>query len=225
MLYTLANFNAFRDFAHNASRSAGWWKGSERYGTLMEQDDGQTAPDRYVIPTKLCLIHSEISEAYDGYMTGANDEHLPEYPSALVEFGDVLLRIGDTAGYLDIDLTSAIMLVLQADHIGWKSDSSFFNSTIRHDGTDYHMPPSWFMLLNCFTSAAMEGFRKGSKDKIIPALPALDANLARIVILCNLIAEKNEWNLPEATAAKAAYNAVRLDHKAETRALKDGKKF
>lgn len=215
MLYTLANFNAFRDFAHNASRSAGWWKGSERYPDITPSDI-IAAPDRYVIPTKLCLIHSEISEAYDGYMTGANDEHLPEYPSALVEFGDINLRIGDVAGYLDIDLTSAIMMVLQADHVEVLVDYNGYFAGQVH---------TCFNRLHCFTSAAMEGFRKGSKDKIIPSMSAMDANLARVVILCDLIAVKNEWNLPEATAAKAAYNAVRLDHKAEVRALDDGKKF
>lgn len=223
MRYTLANFNAFRDACHNASRDAGWWKGTERYpmhidGVYPDSDyEGAEAPDRYVIPTKLCLVHSEISEAYEGYMSGANDDHISALPSALVEFGDTLIRIGDLAGYLDIDLSSAIMLVLQADHIEEFVSGQFpFTKTVQHA----------FNRLHVWTSAAMESYRKGNKpDTIIAALSGVAANLARIVILCDLIAAKNEWDLPAAAEAKMAYNAVRLDHKAEVRALDDGKRF
>jgi hypothetical protein len=83
-----------------------------------------------------------------------------------------------------------------------------------------------FNRLHCWTSAAMESYRKGNRpDAIIPALSGVAANFARIVILCDMIAAKNEWDLPAAAEAKMAYNAVRLDHKAEVRNADGGKAF
>jgi len=221
MRYTLANFNEFRDACHTASVNAGWWKRAQKWDTgntfihtTCEFGHDATIvdrgyePDRLLVPTKLCLIHSEISEMYEGYMSGDNDDHLPHLPGALVEGGDVLIRIGDLAGYLQVDLASAIALVLQADHVESHANVS-----------------GCFARLHGFTSGAMEGYRKSAPDAIIPALSAFAANLARVVILIDMIATKNDWDLPAAAEAKMAYNAVRLDHKAEVRALSDGKQF
>lgn len=222
----LEDFNAFRDQCHNASRDAGWWKGSERYTeaieVLAEHNRGgiqsqavikrRIDPDRLTIPTKLCLIHSEISEAYEGYMSGENDQHLPSLPNALVEFGDTVIRIGDLAGYLEIDLTSAIALVLQADHI------ELAGATVSHGGRMYVGYSATFMLMTTWVSHAMESYRKGNHpDAIIPALSGVAANLARVVILCKLICDKNDWDLMDAAQQKIAHNAIR--------ALDGGKAF
>lgn len=223
----LEDFNEFRDQCHNASRDAGWWKGSERYPLgrdTMEPtftDAPRPDPDRLTIPTKLCLVHSEISEAYEGYMSGEDDQHLPALPNALVEFGDTVIRVADLAGYLEIDLTSAIALVLQADHLDVLTDGV-------QPWHSYNSGPAQvvFNRLQVFTSGAMESFRKGNRpDEIIPSMSGVAANLARIVILCKLICDKNDWNLMDAAQAKIAYNAVREDHKQETRALNGGKAF
>jgi len=216
MLYQIENFNEFRDACHTASVDAGWWKTSQRYD--WSNDGRNSDPDRLTVPTKLCLIHSEISEAYDGYMTGAMDEHLPEYPNAVVEFGDVLIRIGDLAGYLNINLGSAIMLVLQADHL----ETYIGNGGYGDSWATIHVA---FNRLQYWTSAAMESHRKGNRpDSSIPALSGIAANLARVVILCDMIARKNRWNLPEVCQAKMAFNAIRPDHKLEARAIIDGGK-
>jgi len=219
MRYTLENFNEFRDACHTASVNAGWWKGSQRYFTRVHGDP-DVDPDRLTVPTKLCLIHSELSEMSRGYRSGDMDDHLPHLPGALVEGGDVDIRIGDLAGYLEIDMASAIAIVGQADYIRLDTFGNL------HWGNDVYIGPSgWFDLLHTFTSFAMEGFRKSAPDHIIPSRTALEINLARIVIVIHMIAERNEWDLPAAAEAKMNYNAVRLDHKAEVRALDDGKKF
>lgn len=221
----LEDFNEFRDQCHTASVNAGWWKGTERYPWTHEKH-GVSAydPDRLTVPTKLCLIHSEISEAYEFYLSGANDDHLPHLPGALVEFGDTIIRIGDLAGYLEIDLTSAIALVLQIDHI------EVVGPAVHHGGRVYVGASAMHMLLTTWTSGAMESYRKQSNgwtraDQIVPALSGVAANLARIVILCKLISEKNGWDLMDAAQQKIAYNATREDHKAEVRALDGGKAF
>lgn len=222
----LTDFNKFRDQCHIASVNAGWWMGSERYpeGLFGQIYD----PDRLTIPTKLCLVHSEISEAYEGYMSGANDEHLPEWPNALVEFADTIIRIADLAGYLEINMTSAIAMVEQCDYIGWERNQLTGKDTgsIYYNGRYHDGPGHWFILLHTFTSGAMESYRKGNRmDVVIPHVSGVSLNLARIVILIDLICQKNNWNLIAAAQAKIAYNAVREDHKLEVRGMDGGKAF
>lgn len=50
-----------------SSKKAGWWN---IYSNMT-----------YIIPTKLCLIHSEISEAMEGHRKGLMDSHLPHRSS------------------------------------------------------------------------------------------------------------------------------------------------
>jgi NTP pyrophosphatase (non-canonical NTP hydrolase) len=83
---------------HYANVDAGWW------------DDvvaGRTSVDAQV-PTKLCLIHSEISEAMEGHRKQLMDDKLPHRNSVEVELADAIIRILDLAGALEFDLASAI---------------------------------------------------------------------------------------------------------------------
>lgn len=58
--------------------------------------------------TDCALIHSEISEAMEGFRKGMNDDHLPERPQAEVEFADAVIRIADTCGKYGFDLGGAL---------------------------------------------------------------------------------------------------------------------
>lgn len=62
-----------------------------------------------VVPEKLCLIHSEISEALEGHRKGLRDDKLPHRRSIEVELADAVIRIFDLAGALDLDLGEAIV--------------------------------------------------------------------------------------------------------------------
>jgi len=75
------------------SYDAGWW------------NDGK---GKYVIPTKLCLIHSEISEAMEGHRKDLMDSHLPHRKAVEVELADAIIRIADLAGALGLDVGGAI---------------------------------------------------------------------------------------------------------------------
>jgi len=88
---------------HNLARAAGWWD-KER-----------------PVAECLCLIHSEISEALEGYRTDKVDDHLPDHQSLTVELADAIIRICDLAGGLNLPIGEALAEKLcynqmRADH-------------------------------------------------------------------------------------------------------------
>lgn len=89
--------NKFVATCHHASQSAGWWANKETIHI-----------DVNIVPTKLCLIHSEISEAMEGHRKGLMDDKLPHRPMIEVELADALIRIADLAGALGLDLGGAV---------------------------------------------------------------------------------------------------------------------
>lgn len=99
---------------HTASFEAGWWI------------DPATGKPKGTVPEKLCLIHSEISEAMEGDRKGLRDDKLPHRWMIEVELADALIRIFDLAGALrsqgvPLDLGGAVVEKLaynaqRADH-------------------------------------------------------------------------------------------------------------
>lgn len=80
-----------------ASFKAGWW------ADKITKNEETT-----LIPTKLCLIHSEISEAMEGFRKGLMDDKLPHRKAVEVELADAIIRIADLAGYLQLDVGGAL---------------------------------------------------------------------------------------------------------------------
>ena len=62
----------------------------------------------YLVPAKLCLIHSEISEAMEGHRKNLMDDKLPHRKMCEVELADAVIRIFDLAGAMGYDLGAAI---------------------------------------------------------------------------------------------------------------------
>ena len=111
--------NVLSRLCHRSSREAGWW---EPPFTLIENPDHpEHAPSHFTGPivddqwlnivtaTKLCLIHSEISEAMEGFRKGIPDDHLPDRKMDEVELADALIRIFDLAGAHGMDLGGALL--------------------------------------------------------------------------------------------------------------------
>lgn len=86
------------DLAHGNSVSAGWW------------DNPDT---RETVPAKLCLIHSEVSEAMEGHRKDLMDDKLPHRKMIEVELADAVIRIADLCGHLGLDLEGAILEKIQ----------------------------------------------------------------------------------------------------------------
>lgn len=94
---------ALQSICHDAAKLAGWWscpKTGERFRPEYIKSS--------LIPQKLLLIHSEISEGCEADRKGLRDAHLPHRDGLEVELADAVIRCFDLAGALGYDLGAAI---------------------------------------------------------------------------------------------------------------------
>ncbi len=190
--------NELRNAIYNHNVKAGWW-------------DEPVRPDG----TTIALIHSEVSESWDGLQTDAPDEHLPQYQNAVVELGDAAIRVYDFFGHKGWDVEKALDVVysmganLQVPHFEHVNFAQYYADL------HYHV------------SAALEGVRKNQVMMIGNGTESLDVAAFELAIVLDMIYQCRMWDWPleAAIGDKRAYNANRADHKRENRAKADGKKF
>lgn len=109
MLTSEQIINYMSETIHQENKDRGWWPA------------GKHTPCSLTVASKLCLIHSEISEAMEAHRKDLMDDHLPYRKGVEVELADAMVRILDLAGALDLDIGGAMMEKLaynrtRADH-------------------------------------------------------------------------------------------------------------
>lgn len=188
-----------QDAIYNHNVKAGWW-------------DEPVRPDG----TTIALIHSEITEAWEGFASDIQDHHLPQYKNAVVELADAAIRIYDFFGHKKWDVEKALDAVYR---LGAEEHVCDF---------EYQVMSEYFLTLHSHVSAALEGVRKnqimqiGEATEDVLDIAAFElANALHMIYACRLWG----WPLVEALGDKRAYNANRADHKRENRAKDNGKKF
>ena len=95
-----------------------------------EQKGFHRGAENQNIPTKLALIHAEVSEALEDHRDGKIETTFDDNgkPHGFAqELADIVIRVGDLAEMLDIDLEKEIVMKLK------------YNSTrpVRHGGKAY----------------------------------------------------------------------------------------
>lgn len=91
---------------HGAAVKAGWWTNTGTDLTAVCRTE--TLLGKALVAQKLCLVHSEVSEAMEGHRKNLMDDKLPHREMCEVELADAVIRIFDLAGARGYDLGAAI---------------------------------------------------------------------------------------------------------------------
>jgi len=188
---------------HARNIAAGWWKQEQ-----LVPGSGAVHNPMVTIPRNvgelLCLVHSEISEGFEGDVLALPDDKLPHRAMLEVEMADVVIRVLDMLGYYKIDADLLFDVVLA-------NDRGIFPPCTTLNEVHY-------CYMHRSVSRAMEGFRKGNEDKGI-------RNLVTLLVQIDHFAKLRRFDLVGAIDEKLEFNANRPDHKLEARAAAGGKQF
>lgn len=98
--------NEMTKIIHEDNVNAGWWTDLTT-GEKKDRNVGEL----------LALVHSEVSEALEGYRKNLKDDKLPHRSMFEVELADVFIRIFDLAGGHNLDLGGAILEKLHFNRV------------------------------------------------------------------------------------------------------------
>ena len=102
------NINKLQKDIHDSNAVAGWWTDLETGINLANEARKGTRLGKAIVAEKLCLIHSEVSEAMEASRKNLMDDKLTHRKGVEVELADAVIRILDLCGALELDLDGAI---------------------------------------------------------------------------------------------------------------------
>jgi NTP pyrophosphatase (non-canonical NTP hydrolase) len=108
---TVDTLRELQNDIHQSNIKAGWWTdltAIPEQADLVRHARRSSRLGKAIVAEKLCLIHSEVSEAMEGARKNLKDAKLPHRKMIEVELADAVIRIFDLAGALDLDLAGAI---------------------------------------------------------------------------------------------------------------------
>lgn len=91
--------------AHDAAFTSGWWI------DIDTGEDVRTWPAKFLklwIGNKIMLVVTEAAEGYEGHRKDLMDDKLPHRKMLAVELADIMIRCGDLAEGLGLDLGGAV---------------------------------------------------------------------------------------------------------------------
>jgi hypothetical protein len=97
----LSAYNGLIDakkLAYDTASNAGWYKDPQT-GEDIQRNFGEV----------VALMHSELSEALEAHRKNLMDSHLPYRNGIEVEFADLIIRVLDTCGALELDIAGALI--------------------------------------------------------------------------------------------------------------------
>lgn len=152
----------------------------------------------------LMLVVTEIDEAAEA-LDGRADDKLTHRRGFEVELADAAIRLYDIAGSRDMDIGGA------ADELLGDPDRLRFN-------------PGLFPIVREL-AAALEGDRKGVRDRELFDRPALEVRIAAALLRIYAVGELSFCDIPAAIAEKRTYNRSRADHQIANRRQAGGKRY
>ena len=193
-------FEALTAYCYNASVHGGW---HNDINTGARRDFDQS--DR-MVPVRISLIHSELSEGLEGHRKSLQDDKLPQHSMLAVELADAAIRIFDLAGCMELDLK---------DGLSVKMSLCYFLRTI--DDKDM-TPPDYIAVAHYYVSQA---FFKWSERNY----REFSYNLSFAVQVIIQAAERSNFALLDIMGEKMEFNLTRDDHKHANRKAVGGKAF
>lgn len=188
------NLNDLSQRVHAANIK--WWQNPET-GEPIKRNKGEL----------LCLIHSELSEMYEGADEDLMDDKLPDRKMEEVECVDTIIRL--------LDYSAGFGHVLKWGEFESLKDLS------ENLPEDYYFGRVDVAFLHACVSRTLEHERKGADSVVV----ANDLIHLLFYLLVYGSTDGRHFDFDGAFEAKMAFNATREDHKHEARKIAGGKQF